>query len=182
MNPIRAQRTWNALASKWISAVPFGRGTPLRNSRRKQAGGIKKGVLTNFIPVEVVNAITGEVAKGYMRDLSIRRLRKWLSYHNYRAQVEQVFFSNKNTLHHLSPKEIENFPILVKLGKYQVPYLISSTRSSLIVRGRQTITLDLSAVDNLKYLETVADRKSMMMSLLNKIKRTKKRKKAKNKR
>src|SRR5579864_6096376 len=104
MNPIKAQRTWNTLSVKWINASPFGRGTPLRNSRRKQQSHrkVKKGVLVNLIPVEVVNAITDEISKGYMRELSMRRLRKWLGFHNYRAQVELVSLTPKSTFRHLT--------------------------------------------------------------------------------
>jgi len=176
MNPIKAQRTWHSLSTKWINASPYGMGSfsprPKRNSRRKSK--VKRGLLVNYIPVEVVNAITGEVSKGYMRDLSIKRLRKWLEFHNHKAQVEQVYLSNKTTLQHLSEKDIKDFPILIKLGRYQVPYLIDHARADIIVRGRKTVTLNLKTVDNLKYLETIADRKSKVIRLFNKIKKTKK--------
>jgi hypothetical protein len=176
MTPNKAQRTWHSLSSKWINAVPYGspfghQPSPRKRSHKRK---VKKGILVNFIPVEVVNAITGEVAKGYMRDFSIKRLRKWLEFHNHKAQVEQVYLSLKSTLHHLSAEEVKDFPILVKLGTYQVPYLIAQSHLSLIVRGRQTITLDLKTVDNLKYLETIADRKAKVMKLFHKIKKGKK--------
>jgi hypothetical protein len=174
MTPIKAQRTWHSLSMKWINATPFGRGRPLRNPRRKQSSGVKKGILTNYILVEVVNAITGEVAKGYIQGSSIKKVRQWLSYHNHRAQVEQVYFSPKNTFSHFSPGELKNFPVLVKLGKYQMPYLIFASSLGPIIRGKQTVTLNLNTVDNLKYLETIADRKTKMITLFTKIKKAKK--------
>ena len=172
MNPIKAQRTWHSLSTKWINAISFGRGIPLRNTRRRR---VKKGYLvTNLIPVEVVNAITGEISKGYMRDISLKKLRKWLGYHNHRAQVEQIFLSPKITFSHLTEGELKGFPVLIKLGKYQLPYLIARSWHSLIVRKRQTFSFDLNTVDNLKYLETIADRKGKIMKLFNKIKKARK--------
>jgi hypothetical protein len=176
MTPNKAQRTWHSLSTKWINSAPYGspfgqQPSPRRRSHKRK---VKKGILVNFIPVEVVNAITGEVAKGYMRDLSIKRLRRWLEFHNHRAQVEQVYLSAKATLRHLPLEEVKDFPVLIKLGTYQVPYLIAQSHLSLIVRGRQTVTFDLKTVDNLKYLETIADRKRKIMKLFKKIKKAKK--------
>jgi hypothetical protein len=180
MNPIKAQRTWHSLSTKWLSGnTPFGRGTPLRHSRRKLVSSrpkIKRGTLTNLIPVEVVNAITGEVTKGYMRDLSIRRLRKWLALHNYRAQVELVYLSKKSTFFKLNkqPNGLFEYPILIKLGTYQVPYLIENVRLFTPKKGKPVIMLDLKTVDNLKYLELIAEKKKDVMKLFNKIKKAKK--------
>jgi hypothetical protein len=170
MNPIRAQRVWHSLSMKWISNSPFS--SPKRSRKRK----IKKGLLSNFIPVEVINAITGEVSKGYMRDLSITRLRKWLAYHNQRAQVEQVSLSVNSTFAHLNRKAgaLNDFPVLIKLGKYQVPYLIDRVSLSALVKHRQTFTFNLKTVDNLKYLEMVAGKKAEVMKLFKKIKKAKK--------
>jgi hypothetical protein len=178
MTPHKAQRTWHSLSSKWINAAPWGSpfgtggGVPrrLKNTRRK----IKKGILSNFIPVEVVNAITGEIAKGYMRDLSIKKLRKWLSYHNHRAHVEQVYLSPYTTLFNLKEADIKDFPILIKLGKYQMPYLIENVRPSIPVRNRNTVAFELKISDNLKYLEIVARKKRKVMALFNKLKLAKK--------
>ena len=170
MNPIKAQRTWHSLTSKWITNQPWKNSSI---SSRKKRRKIKKGVLSNLIPVEVVNAITGEVAKGYMRDLSLRKLRKWLEYHNHRAQVEQVYLSKKNTLSHLKEEDLKDFPILIKLGKYQVPYLIDRSTPDLIIKGRQTVMFNLKTADNLKYLEIIAERKTKVMKVFNKIKRNK---------
>lgn len=171
MNPIKAQRTWYSLSNRWMNATPFGRGKPYKTSRRM----IKKGVLSNLIPVEVVNAITGEVHKGYMRDISARKLRKWLGYHNHRAQVEQVSIPLKSTFHLLHKKEdgLKEYPILIKLGTYQVPYLIEHVRLDIEVRNKQTFAFNLKVADNLKYLELVAARKVEGMKLFNKIKKAK---------
>jgi hypothetical protein len=172
MNPIKAQRTWYSLSSRWINATPFGRGKPYKTSRRM----IKTGVLSNLIPVEVVNAITGEVHKGYMRDISLRKLRKWLGHHNSRAQVEQVSIPPKSTFKFLNKKDggLKEFPILIKLGKYQVPYLIEHVRLDIVVRKKQTFAFNLKVVDNLKYLELVAEKKVETIKLFNKIKKAKK--------
>lgn len=173
MNPIKAQRTWHSLSIKWITASPFGRGySPRKNTRRK----VKKGILINYIPVEVVNAITGEMHKGYMRDLSSRKLRKWLGHHNSRAQVEQVFLQPKTTFATLSVSTdgLKGFPILIKLGSYQVPYLIEYAAFDSLVKKKQTFVFNLKVVDNLKYLETVAENKDTVMKLFNKIKKAKK--------
>ena len=171
MNPIKAQRTWHSLSTKWINGTSFGRGRPLRNSRRK----IRKGLLFNLIPVEIVNAITGEVHKGYMRDVSIRKLRKWLEFHNHRAQVEQVSLPVKSTFYRLNKKEdgLKELPVLIKLGRYQVPYLIDHVGVFFVEKGKPTITFNLQVVDNLKYLETVALKKTSIMKLFNKIKKAK---------
>jgi hypothetical protein len=177
MNPLKAQRTWNSLSTKWLmGGTSFGRGRPLRNSRRKQLSHrkIKKGNLTNLIPVEVINAITGEVAKGYMRDLSVRKLRKWLELHNYRAQVEQVSVPKRSTFYKMNVDDFTDFPILIKLGTYQVPYLIDYAAKHSIVNGRWTAEFNLKTVDNLKYLEIVASKKETIMKRFNKIKKTKK--------
>jgi hypothetical protein len=176
MTPNKAQRTWKTLSTKWINASPYGSsfgrgGLPQRkNTKRK----IKKGILTNLIPVEVVNAITGEVSKGYMRDLSTKKLRQWLGYHNHKAQVEQVYLSPKMTLAHLDTTELMDFPILIKLGRYQVPYLIDHTKQDAVIRGKQTVAFNLKTADNLKYLEIIAERKGYIMKLFKKIKKAKK--------
>lgn len=135
---------------------------------------MKKGFWSNLIQVEVVNAITGEVHKGYMRELSSRRLKKWLEFHNHRAQVEQIYLSPKTTLAALTEEEIKEFPILIKLRKYQVPYLIEASRLDAIIRKRQTLAFNLKTVDNLKYLETVAAKKEKVMKLFDALKKNKK--------
>lgn len=175
MTPNKAQRTWHSLSSKWINAGPynaFGNAYPRKRNTSKRK--IKKGILTNLIPVEVVNAITGEVAHGYMRNLSVTKLRQWLSYHNHNADVEQVYLSEKMTLSHLTDHEKVNYPVMIKLGRYQVPYLIEKVRPSEIIRGKQTVMFELKTIDNLKYLETVAKRKAVIMKLFKKLKKAKK--------
>lgn len=173
MNPIRAQRTWHSLSMKWITGTSFGSSPFQRRPSRKAVSKrrkIKKGILSNLIPVEVVNAITGEVSKGYMRDLSLRRLKTWLQFHNHKAFVEQLFLSPKITLANLKEEDAKDFPILLKLGKYQVPYLIDRIRFSLIIKGRQTYALDLKTADNLKYLEIIAEKKPSVMKLFKRLK------------
>jgi hypothetical protein len=173
MNPIKAQRIWKNLSRRWINATPYGY-SPFRNTRRKR---VKKGLLINLIPVEVVNAITGEISKGYMRDLSAKKLRKWLGFHNQRAQVEQVALSPRSTFYALindkHPTDIKDFPILIKLGTYQVPYLIEQARSIITVKDKQTVTFELKTVDNLKYLQLIADKKPKVMVLFKKVKKRK---------
>jgi hypothetical protein len=184
MNPIKAQRTWNTLSKKWMSSSPFGKGKfTSRNSRRlkRTKSKIKRGILFNLIQVEVVNAITGEVVIGYMREFSVRKLRRWLELRNQRAQVEQICIPARSTLSRLSEFDKTNYPVLVKLGNYQVPYLIDNTRPDAIIKGKQTTCFNLKIVDNLSYLELIANRKEAVMKVFNKIKKSKKSKKGKKK-
>jgi hypothetical protein len=175
MSPNKAQRVWRNLSQKWIS-MPY---NPPRKRRRGPK--VKKGILTNFVQVVLVNAITGETAKGYIQANSIRALTRWLGYHNHRAEVEQVALKPNSTFDELTPGELKNLPILIKLGKYQFPYIIDSVYSSYTPKHKILFTFRLQTVDNLKYLEMVAARKEEVMSLFNKIKSKRKKQQKANK-
>lgn len=172
MTPQKAQRVWRNLSMKWISAPSYG----YPRYPRRKASKVKKGLLTNFIQVEVVNAITGEISKGYIQASSVKKLIQWLGFHNHKAEVEQVFFSKNSTFAHLDHEQLKELPILIKLSKNQFPYVITHVITTLDKRNKIVHTLKLNTVDNLKYLETVARRKPEIIKVFNKIKRQLKRK------
>ena len=174
MNPTKAQRTWHSLSLKWRSRSPYS-SSSFYSRRRSKKLKVKKGILTNFIPVKVINAITGEATNGYIQAASARKLINWLGYHNHKADVEQVYFPKNSTFAHLSTAQLQGFPILIKIGKYQFPYIISIPLNEYDMKKKRLLFfLRLQTVDNLKYLETIVNRKEEIMKVFNKIKQLKK--------
>ena len=137
------------------------RGMPHKNTRRKQAWR-KVFPSPNYVRVEIINAVTGEKTTARAIDDSQRSLKKWLRIRNTRAQFDSMGLNPKSSWFNFTPEEWENFPIIVKVGDAQFPYVIARIGEKVTIKNKIVCSVFLQTLDNINYLSVVNTKKKLM--------------------
>lgn len=145
----RAQRLWASLSKRY-------------GGRKRKA----KANLPQEVQVDVVSAVTGEVSKGFMREASSKKLKKWLSYHNIRAQVERMIIPLKSSWARMTDDQWSGYPIIIRVGSYKAPYVVNHISPGVTVKRTTFRTLFLKSVDNISYVEAITVKKKMAQGLV----------------
>lgn len=130
----------------------------------------KRNNKDQYIAVEVVSAITGEVTKALACETSSRKYAKWLSYRNSRAQLDEVILPVNSTWYRMSDETWKDYPVFIKVGEYKAPYVIDHISPRVEEKDKTYCSLYLKIVDNIQYLEDIATKKKMMLELIEVIK------------
>lgn len=128
----------------------------------------KKFPVLNKVKVEIINAVTGEKTTAYAIEDSKRSLKKWLRIRNIRAQFESMLLSPKSSWFNFTKEEWENFPIIVKMDDYEVPYVIDHIGEKIIIKNKTTCSLYLRVADNIDYLSIISAKKKLMKDWIEK--------------
>jgi hypothetical protein len=116
----------------------------------------------NQISVEVINAVTGEVTTAKVFEESVAKLKKWLKLRNMRAELVGVIIKKNSTWSKLSETEWEDYPVIIKVGTYKVPYIVSHVKDTTVFKGKTTCSMLLSTTDNIDYLELINEKKELL--------------------
>jgi len=161
-------------------------------NRRRQSIGIqkmrlrkpswnKKMAKIKPVTVIIVNAVTGEQTTAKSYETSRLKLKKQLMLRNVRAQFTEMIIHKNSIWDKMTEEEFKDYPVIVKVGNYQAPYLINYIGSKLLVGNKTQCTLYLKTVDNIDYLSIISAKKELLGDALSKVKPVKKAKKKKKK-
>ena len=153
----KIQKTFVRLATNqqhyWMS-VPYYR------SRKRRL--LFKKWQPHQVKVEVINAVTGEKTTAKTFEDSPAKLKKWLKLRNIRAEFQEMLLKKHSTFFKLNDEEFENYPVIVKVGNYKVPYIIAHITDRVTYKGRATCTVLLQTTDNVNFLEVIAEKKELL--------------------
>jgi hypothetical protein len=116
----------------------------------------------NEVKVEIINAVTGEKTTGKTLEDSPAKLKKWLKLRNIRAEFTDVLIKKNSTWSKLPEEEFDNYPVIVRVGSYKVPYVIAHVRDRVTFKKRTTCTFLLATIDNVNYLELINEKKELL--------------------
>lgn len=140
----RRAKVWAVAPYKW----PY-----LRKVKKEEPKTIK---------VKVINAVTGEETTARTQETSVAKLKKWLKLRNIRAEFTEMHIKKNSTWFKLTDGDFENFPVIVKIGSYKVPYVISYIRDRETHKGRTTVRVLLSITDNVDFLAVLSQKKELL--------------------
>jgi hypothetical protein len=153
---IKAQKLFIRLSSnqrrRWMN-MP-------RNFRRRSWS--KKFPVPNRVKVEIINAVTGEKTTAYAVEDSKRALKKWLRVRNLRAQFDNMVLKPNSSWFNFTEEEFKDFPLIVKVGEAQFPYVLDHTGERVTIKNKVTCSIYLRAADNIDYLGIVSNKKKLM--------------------
>lgn len=130
------------------------------------------------VKVEIINAVTGEKTTAKTFEDSPAKLKKWLKLRNIRAEFQDMLLKKHSTFFKLTDTEFENYPIIVRVGSYKVPYIIAHIADRVTYKGKTTCTVLLQTTDNVNYLEVIAEKKELLEKSVT-LKKFRKRKRSK---
>jgi hypothetical protein len=135
---------------------------PRRTRRKKMFG---TGWASKAVKVHIINAITGEttVAKSY--EESPAKLKKWLKLRNMRAQFSEMVIHKNSIWNQLRDADFVDFPVIIKVGTYQSPYVIVYVGDKITIGNKTTATLFLRTVDNIDYLSLIGEKRKIVENL-----------------
>jgi hypothetical protein len=151
----RVQRTFAKLAASQWMAGPYGR-MPQYNRRRKKTIPVTK------IKVSVIDAVTGNKTSGFASDESKAKFKKWLKMRNVRAEFTDVILKKKSVWFKLDDMEFIDYPIIIQVGNYRVPYLIKRISDRKTRKGVTTIKIQLETAENIDYLAILSEKKELL--------------------
>lgn len=143
----------------------------------------KKFPRPNKVRLEIINAVTGERTIAYSFDDSKRALKKWLRLRNLRAQFDNMTLKPNSSWFNFMESEWSNFPVIVKVDDFEVPYLIDHVGEKITIKNKTTCSVFLKTTNNFDYLGVVSAKKKLMKDWIanHPIKFKKKRKRKKKK-
>lgn len=155
MSLTRIQKTFVRLAaSKWMSAMPYGR-SPYRRYKKKFP--VAK------VSVGIIDAVTGQKTSGKCgSEESKAKLKKWLKLRNVRAEFTEVILKKKSAWFKLEDTEFADYPIIIKVGNYKAPYLIKRVQDRRTRKGITTISIQLETTGNVDYISILSKKKEML--------------------
>jgi hypothetical protein len=160
---IRAQKLFLRLSTnqrkRWMR---------MPGSRRRRRSWGKVFPVPNRVKVEIINAVTGEKTTAYAAEDSKRALKKWLRVRNIRAQFEDMVLKPHASWSNFTTVEWENFPIIVRVGDAQFPYLISHVGERIATKNKVMCSIFLVTADNIDYLSIVNQKKKLMKDWIEK--------------
>jgi hypothetical protein len=155
MSLTRIQKTFVRLAaSRWMQ-MPNGK---YKIRRRK----LKYQPSQANVKLEVIDAVTGEKTSAKAFEESKAKLKKWLKQRNIRAEFTDVVLKKNSVWAKLKDEEFIDYPIIVKVGTYQGPYLIKRIQDRHTVKGKTTIKIQLETTGNVDYLEILSTKKELL--------------------
>lgn len=137
--------------SKWLSRYP---------ARRYRAGKWSPSSTS----IKIINAVTGEITTAKSKDDNPTTLKRWLKIRNMRATFQEMLIKKNSTWSRLLDDEFKNYPVIVKLGRYQVPYIIEHVGDRLTYNGKTTCTVFLETTDNINYLSIISEKKKLLVN------------------
>jgi hypothetical protein len=160
----------NTNTSKWMS-MP-------RRSMFRSRYRVKKWAPSST-QVKIINAVTGEETTARAYDDSPTTLKRWLKMRNLRAQFADMVIFKNSIWAQLSDEEIKDYPVIVKMGKKQYPYLIDHIGDRLTFGKKTTATVFLKTVENINYLSVIAEKRALLSNIAKPIKKVVKKKRKK---
>ncbi len=158
MSLTKVQRTFARLASQRY--LPFG-GFNMRR-RRKIKSKSKSKSFQNEVRIEIIDAVTGQQTSAKAFEESTAKLRKWLKLRNVRAEFTGVILKKSSAWFTLPDEAFIDYPIIVKVGTYKVPYLIKRVQDRKTLKGKTTITIQLETAENVNYLSILSAKKELL--------------------
>jgi hypothetical protein len=116
----------------------------------------------NQVKLEVINAVTGETTTAKAFEESKAKLKKWLKLRNIRAELTEMLLKKNSTWFKFEDEEFEDFPVILKIGSYKVPYLVRHVKDRKTFKGKTTCTVLLETTDNVDYLEILSTKKELL--------------------
>ena len=129
---------------------------------RTRRHGSRKWEVAAKVKVEIINAVTGEKTTAKSFEETPAKLKKWLKLRNVRAEFTDMLLKKRSTFFKLTEKEFENYPVIIKVGTYKVPYLIRHIRDRVSRKGKVSCTVLLETVENVDYLSILSEKKELL--------------------
>lgn len=156
MNLTKVQKTFIRLATNRQN--PWNRFPRLRVRRRR----LKSWAPCKQVNIEIINAVTGEKTTARANEESHAKLKKWLKLRNLRAEFVGMVLPKNSTFSKLTDEEFKNYPVIVRVGTYKVPYLIDHIRAKFSTGKKITCNVFLKITDNLDYLQIIDEKKDLL--------------------
>lgn len=122
----------------------------------------RKKFVSKKVKIELIDAVTGQKTTGLSFEDSKIKLKKWLKFKNVRAEFTDVLLKKTSSWFKLNSLEFFDYPVIVKVGTYKVPYIIKYIENRKTVKGKTTCTVKLETVENLNYLAILNEKKELL--------------------
>ena len=136
---------------------------PRRGSFRKKFMGGKSA--DDGAKVNIINAVTGEITTAVSYNDTPAKLKKWLKLRNLRGQFSNMLIKKSSTWHKLPDDGFQDYPVIVKIGTAQYPYVIDHIGDRFEQNGKISVTVFLKITDNINYLSVINEKKKLLANL-----------------